>query len=99
MKKKIFVLNIIFSVFMLALFVVWTTKRSVPEGARLEYALTWYLPFAIASVFNIIGGLLILKKKRVSLAVIALIFTVIVLVLYFIALYIFPHFAFVGPGY
>ncbi len=99
MRKVIFVLNIASCALMLVLYIFWVSDRFLWRGYNLKYALSWYLPFAIAAVSNIIGGLSIWKKRQVLWAVIALSFTIIVLTFYFIALYAFPHYAFVGSGY
>jgi hypothetical protein len=94
MRKVILILNIVLAALMLQLYIFWISDKFLWRGNNLSYAFSWYLPFAIAAVSNITGGSLIWKKKRILWAIMALVFAVIVLVLYFIALYVFPHFAF-----
>jgi len=94
MKKAVLILNVIFCALMLYTYIFWVSDRFLWRGYKMQYAFTIYLPLAIAAVLNIIGGLFIWKNKRVLWAVIALAFTVIVLVFYFIGLYAFPHKAF-----
>ena len=58
---------------MLGMYVYWI-EDEVPSY-RLQYALTWYLPFIVASVFAFAGGVLTFLGKHKFWAVIGLVLT------------------------
>jgi hypothetical protein len=74
MKKVILGLfNILAGVVMLVMYVYCI--RDEHPMYRLQYALTWYLPYIVASVFAFTSGILTLLGKHIFWAVIGLVLT------------------------
>ena len=59
MRTILGTLNIILSVFMLLFYIYWVGNER--PSIRLEYAITWYLPFIVAAVVALISGIFTLK--------------------------------------
>ena len=60
---------------------------------RLEYAITWFLPYIVAAALALFGGILTLQGKRLLWAIVGPLLTGAVLAYYYILTWLLPRLA------